>query len=947
MHIFKNAAAVIAATTLALGTLNPALAVINEGGSIKAPGFVGVKVYGGPGNINGWAGEMGSFDIGGHRVWCIEKEAEYPTQLSGARTITDNPLAAYVLSQYGSTTDDITAAAVYYILGQDAGLQIGDSAKQRETLQHSENRAAIEAKRQQILTEAAANQGPYTLATNVEMSPGGQTGSASVRGKVNGSPITVTLSGTASFTDGTQTKTVTLSNGVWTAPVVATGDGVVRIAARTTETMPASAFTLYGNGNAQSVVVAGPAGEPLTAPETSDNTRVQMEPVIETTSSANTDKLRVGDTVTDTVTVSKGKPGTTIRVQTRLYGPVTTKPEQSPSAPTGTPLLHDGHVDIKLDANGNGTVTTAPVKIEKSGWYSYDTDWAGDDDNSAVDHGYGVPSETGRITTWTPEATTRTSDQLVTGPDALTDTVVVSGGKPGAAFTGSANLYGPFDTDPSASGGIDLTDAPTVGTVEFAGTYDADGKAEVTTPPVNISEPGFYVWAETIDAVPGVSERWQQITAMATETSVNMQPTIHTMVNDQMVLPGHTISDRVELAGLVNAVGGKPVTNIVTGSLYGPVAPVEGSCKLVDWKGAPVAATLPSTTVDAAPDGTARLDGYGAHVVTEPGCYTYAETLTSTVEGDDTPVVVEHEPGHEAQTTVALTPTVETEISAPMVKPGEPVNDTIHVSDTGNTPWTVKATLWQTQAPSCTALTHDDWVRAVEAGEAKSISEQTLEGTGDDTVTTKPVSVEQTGCLTWQTTATFENSTVAVESQFGIPSESGTVLLPRVETVANTSSSQAGATIHDTIKVSGMYGHEGVLTGHVLGPVESADGKCEGVDWTRAPKLGGIEPVRIDGDGEYTSSSIKTTTAGCYTFVETLTVGDIEVFMEAGIPSETVYLTPSAGVDSDGAGSDSTGTGSITAGEPMSGGWNLGLVAAGLVMLAGAGGVGYRVVRRV
>lgn len=568
-----------------------------------------------------------------------------------------------------------------------------------------------------------------------------------------------------------------------------------------------------------------------------------------------------------------------------------------------------------------------------------------------------------------PEATTRTSDQLVTGPDALTDTVVVSGGKPGAAFTGSATLHGPFDTDPT---GTELTDAPAVGTVTFAGTYDAQGKAEVTTPPVKVSEPGFYVWAETIDVVPGVSERWKQTTARASETSVNIQPTISTAVNDQMVLPGHTISDRVELAGLVNTVGGKKVTNIVTGTLYGPVAPVDGSCKLVDWKGAPVALELDAMEVDAAPDGTARLDGYGEFTVTKPGCYTYAETLTSTVEGDDTPVVVEHEPGHEAQTTVALTPTVETNISAPMVKPGEPITDTIKVSNTGGTPWTVKANLWQTQAPSCTALTHDDWTKAVEAGEAKTISEQTLTGTGDATVTTKPVSVEQTGCMTWQTAAEFEGSTVVVESKFGIPSESGTVLLPRVETVAKTSSSQAGAMIYDTIRVTGMYGHEGVLTGHVLGPVESADGRCGAVDWTGAPKLGDIEPVRIDGDGEYTSSSITTTTAGCYTFVETLTVGDIEVFMEAGIPSETVYLTPVpepeptptptptpppiVGVDTedvgsgsdvtgDGSGGDETGGGGIEAGEPMTGGWNPALAAAGLVMLAGAGGVGYRTLR--
>lgn len=80
-----------------------------------------------------------------------------------------------------------------------------------------------------------------------------------------------------------------------------------------------------------------------------------------------------------------------------------------------------------------------------------------------------------------------------------------------------------------------------------------------------------------------------------------------------------------------------------------------------------------------------------------------------------------------------------------MVKPGEPVTDTITVSGTGTTSTVKATTLWVMQAASCTALTHDSWVQAVEAGEAKSISEQTLTGTGDETVTTKPIAVEQTG----------------------------------------------------------------------------------------------------------------------------------------------------------------------------------------------------------
>lgn len=1380
MRFKKKTMAASVAAVMGLSLMTPALGAIvepNPYGGVSgeiAASFIGVKSAEG-------GREMGSFvlplpDGGGDvRVYCIETSKGYPSSLSSGTTLTNNELAAFVLGRYGNTTDDRTAAAVWYILGQDANLQTGSDSRQQNGYTGADNYSSINAIRNRILGEFATDGGPYSLDSFITLSSDKSSGTAVVvgtdkSGRIGNGVVDVTLSGDATFSDGTKTKRVTLdSAGNWRGAVVPTNTAnpKVKISVRTVESFPDGDFTIYRNGGLQDVAVAGsqspisfsdpteyqfdtqknptistvsnaynaalkvgdtvtdtitvkdgkpgttiqivsrlygplaskpansadaPAGTPLLNTQTinvtldaSGNATVKSAPVavnaagwytydthsigtadnlaydarygvpeetgqltkynpvittkatapnakpgtpatdtitvtggrpgatiavqsrlygpltaspaqspnapagtnlvntqtvnitlnasgtgsatttavnlpaqtsdkvwytydldfagdashtaydagygvpaetfpadkytpaITTVSNANTSKLKVGDTVTDTIKVTGGRPGATIKVQSRLYGPLAAQPKFSANAPAGAKMVNDVTLDVKLDASGNATVSTAPVAVEDYGWYTFDTDFAGDGyhdaydhgygvveesglldkysptikttataegargetvvpdgafgmvgdvvndtivvegarpnstltiqsrlyhstdkpvkaDNApdtatltetqdltividasgkatkditskameksgwyswdtdlaedanhwSFDHGYGVPEETGFLAMWKPEATTKTSDQLVTdGLNELRDTVEVTKGKPGAAFTGSTTLYGPFATDPSLDGGVDLKDAPVVGTSKFEGVYDANGAATVVSEPQTTTGSGYYVWAEVIDLAPDVSEQFKQDKAKQAETSVEVNPTIATQVNDQKVLPGHTIHDTVKLTDIRNEVGGKTITNTVTGKLLGPVAPIGGECTTVDWTDAPVALELGPTVVTGDADNEVILEGYGEYTLPDDakslGCYTYTETLTSTVEGDDTPVVVEHEAGQESQTTIALKPDLSTQVSEQMVKPGASIFDTIEVWDTADTKFTMVAKLYGLADPGenrqCSTITNPMWERMIAEGSAKLLGEETIVGDKDGTYTTKPITLPEgaTGCATWWEQAEFEGSeSSTVVTDYGIVEETTTVLQPKVTTLAHQEFDYAGSLFTDTIFVKGTYGNKGYITGQVLGPIAGNDVgngafTCENLDWSKAPIAGEIERIEVNGDGEYTSSSIKTTTEGCYTFVESLTMydGDVVTNTQPGEATETNYFkapkketpAPTPPVDNNTGGVDDNNTdgggdadkvdgGGIDGGDPATGSWNAALAATGALVLVGAATAGGVAIRR-
>lgn len=380
-----------------------------------------------------------------------------------------------------------------------------------------------------------------------------------------------------------------------------------------------------------------------------------FRPSAETTSSASEGNLMVGDDIVDTITIAQARPGSRVTIDSILYGPLSDQPSEQLDAPKDAPVVMQERLEVTVDEAGRAVVTTKPYRTERAGWYTFDTLVHPAGGNAGQNLKYGVPAESGKVSRYNPSASTVASHALSTPGTPLFDTVSVTDGRPHRDFQGTTTLYGPFAFDPSQEG-ADLTDAPVAGHAGFHGTYDSDGTARVHSETVTVSELGYYVWAEAIDA-DEFHDPFGTTTAKTTETTVVMQPRLETQVSHAVVQPGATITDTVIVSGLVEQVAGRPITSTITGKLLGPM-PATPGCVGIDWKDAPVALEIEDFTVSPSSDGVSTVTDVGTYQISADGvgCYTYTETLTSRVEGGDE-IVVTHEPGHARQTTLVTKPT--------------------------------------------------------------------------------------------------------------------------------------------------------------------------------------------------------------------------------------------------------------------------------------------------
>lgn len=795
----------IAATValLALGAASSASAYLDESGrGALAAGFIGVKsAYGGR--------EMGTFLVDGNRVVCIETGSPIPKHLSGSST-KYHPLASYVLANYGQTTDDITAAAVWRIINFDAKLQEGNAQSATNGYKGSRHFKQIEAKRQQILGAAKASmprpRGGYDVGATLSKPMKG-VGTLTLHAKdASGaidSDLQVSISGDASFSkdDASHVSRKLTLNADGTASVPyythdKNNSGRVSVVATSTKALATGYYQHFSNGSLQStalmstpkpvsfsaagsvefprqpvittvssaadgVVVGTPITDQITVTNAvpgsrlvvrsllygplADKPRQQKDappgtphirtedltivvdangkgsattkpyvpeiegwytydtqvgenglnlafdaeygvasetgfvryyrPRAETVSSAYQGALKVGDEIVDTITVQDARPGSTLTIDSILYGPLSEPPTEALDAPSGAQVTVQERLTVTVDDTGHATATTRPYQVRHAGWYTFDTLIHPGGGNTGQNLNYGVPAESGEVSRYSPKAKTVASHALAAPGTPLFDTVSVTGGRPGEPFRGSSVLYGPFDTDPSRTE-ADLTKAPIAGRASFQGTYDALGEARTESESVVVSEPGYYVWAETVDADDS-HDASLTTTAQASETTVILRPELATHVSDTEVRPGATITDTVVVTGVVDHVGGRPITHTITGRLLGPMPATPHGCEGVDWSKAPIATQIAAFEVTGQEGGTMRVDGVGAYEIPPVGvgCYTYNETLTSRVEGGDE-LVVTHEPGDPRQTTLVTKPPSLTPPPSPEPTPSVPQTPT-------------------------------------------------------------------------------------------------------------------------------------------------------------------------------------------------------------------------------------------------------------------------------
>lgn len=349
----------------------------------------------------------------------------------------------------------------------------------------------------------------------------------------------------------------------------------------------------------------------------------------------------------------------------------------------------------------------------------------------------------GETTTWsgdaaftkansTPRATTRSSAVIVKPGDPVHDIVQLSGGTPGEAFSGTSTLYGPLEQEPASPTAEAPAGTPIAGVGTYTGTYGSDGTAEVKTTQVMTAQgtsSSYYVWQEEI-AGTATSQPFKGKYGVATEITLAYNPDLSTKIQSQTARVGDTVSDTVIHSGIKTSVGGKAITNTVTGVWAGPLAPVDSKCADLDWS---TAATRPIKPFVVTTDG--ETTGVDEHVVDVPGCGTYGEKLTVTVQGEDKPVlVVDHPAGHVTQTVLVdlYRPIGNTKVTNTNPAAGEAVSDVWYGQ--GGKPGTTQQGVWARY--DITGLTGD----ALKCTDGNLVEEGTFEITyGDDgTGTTKP-----------------------------------------------------------------------------------------------------------------------------------------------------------------------------------------------------------------
>ena len=260
----------------------------------------------------------------------------------------------------------------------------------------------------------------------------------------------------------------------------------------------------------------------------SERAVVRTKPTLHTVVSAQT--VAPGASLTDSVTVS-GLAGEHVTVQAALYGPF---PARDAIACTGTPAW-TGTIDVIAD----GTFQTEAHVVTTPGYYTYFESIAGAEFVEATKTACAEIAETA-IVTGQPKLLTQVSAQRAKPGGTISDKVVVTGTGV-LSLSIQAALYGPFATH----GAISCS-----GTPLWKGTIVTKGDGTYTTASVKLDRAGYYTYHETMAATPASGAASTDCAETAETTFVFAQPTVTTVTSSEVVRPGASIYDRVQVGGL-------------------------------------------------------------------------------------------------------------------------------------------------------------------------------------------------------------------------------------------------------------------------------------------------------------------------------------------------------------------------------------------------------------
>jgi LPXTG-site transpeptidase (sortase) family protein len=652
-----------------------------------------------------WFGDFKNAIPGGTHSYCIDLRFWYPgpsykykedtsgnlrNKSGGAVPAVNQQRIAYAIWVYGRSSDpDQAAAVMLYVHGQIDDARPGEVSP-----------AVLNAKARSLydqITKAAAKfHGPYKVAVSVPGAPKvGTAVTATVRVLAGGGaavpnlPVTISTTGATgvskpSQTDDSGVAKVTLTPSGGTLKVSASSSALPSTLPRVF--VPTSAAAA---ANGQRLVL--PASQTVSDSATGSAAKTQ----IQVSTAAAPTSLLVGKTSQDKVTISNAGSTWSGTIQVRIYGPART---QGAIVCTGTPAAQG-----TLSAKGNGTFTTTAVVIKAPGWYAYQETVPGYASTIGLTTPCNAPSERFRVDTQ-PAVVTTVSSQSITPGTAITDTVKVTG-LAGESATVTASLYGPFATRAA----IVCT-----GTPASTGTLPVTADGTYTTQPVTVQVPGYYTYRESI-AASGFVRAAQTACADTAETAiVTGQPKLVTQVSAQQTAPGATITDKVTISGL------GVLQASVKAVLYGPYA----STGAIKCTGTPFW------------QGTFTVKGDGTYTtapvkLTKAGYYTYQESIA------DTPAYAAFTApcAASAETTLAhSSPTLSTQVTDEVARPGAGLTDKVTVSGLGSTAVTVEVTLY---GPFST--------RASIGCSGTPAGKTSFTAKGSGTFTSPPIKVEKAG----------------------------------------------------------------------------------------------------------------------------------------------------------------------------------------------------------
>jgi sortase (surface protein transpeptidase) len=264
---------------------------------------------------------------------------------------------------------------------------------------------------------------------------------------------------------------------LWSGSLEATADGEL-------QTDPVT-LTVPGYYSYRETITASEFVRAAQTPcaDVAETTLVPGRPAIRTRVSRQ--QARPGAAIRDAAVVTGlGKLSATVKVE--LFGPFATQGGMSCS---GAPLW-----SATFTARGDGTYLTAPVTLDRAGYFTFRESIEENPEHGAVTTPCGETAET-TVVRAVPRVTTLVSADVVRPGSTIYDRIRVQGlGRTAARI--EAELFGPFAT----RSGLRCTGRPL-----WRGTVTASGDGEVRTRAAKVPRAGFYTYRERLVGSPLVT----------------------------------------------------------------------------------------------------------------------------------------------------------------------------------------------------------------------------------------------------------------------------------------------------------------------------------------------------------------------------------------------------------------------------------------------------------